>query len=164
MYELDKADDILGEVEQFDREVQLQVILQVLDFRVQNGGCSMRMACDELGVPYQRFTRWIKQGVLTDYLQDQHDPEMEILRLRAMQAMPGVLENMIALANGKKSMKGVNPVAAAQFVKEMVGPAREEHEEPATFIQNNYFQPQQYRVPYKDAAPVIEVIDAEVKE
>ncbi|MBD3309509.1 hypothetical protein GF348_24230, partial [candidate division KSB3 bacterium] len=68
-YQIEEYDEeTLGEVEKFDREVQIQTILQVLEFRTNNGGCSNRQACEELGVPYRRFMRWLKAGVLTEYV------------------------------------------------------------------------------------------------
>ncbi len=166
MYQLDKPEKVLGEVQQFDREVQLRTIFTVMQYRIDNGGCSISEACRELDIPYSRVIRWLKDGVLTDYLETVQDPEIEMLKSRAIEAMPGVLEYMISLASGKTNVRGVNPVAAATFVKDILdaGSRKKEEESPQMLIQNNFFPPQQYKVGYKDLAPMIEVIDVESEE
>lgn len=166
MYELAEPDSELGEVEKFDREVQLQIILNVLQFRVKNS-VNTKTACEELDVPYRSFMRWIKAGVLTDYLKTVHDPEMDMLRTRALMAMPDVLENMIRIASGTVTIKGVNPVAAANFVKEIVNEiAPPEQVEVPQQVHYHMYQPIQYHIPYQNAAPVIEggVVEAEAQE
>jgi hypothetical protein len=154
-YQIEAADDSLGEVEKFDREVQIRTILQVLEYRTSSGE-STRQACEHLGVDYRAFLRWLNAGVLTDYIKTHRDPEIELLGTRAMQAMPEVLEHMIQLATGLKQQRGANPIAAAHFVRDFVDVLAPKAEAKEAVHQTNQFMPVFYAVPYRDSAPVIE--------
>lgn len=166
MYELKECDEALTGTELFEQEVQLRTVLDVLNYRVEHTGCTTKDACAALNVNYPTFMRWLNAGTLGAYLNQIHDPEMDMLRVRAIFAMPDILENMIEIASGKKVIRGVNPVAAATFVKSIIPPAPEVEETQGVTVVQNFFQPRTYNIPYDGAMPVIatEIVDAKVRE
>jgi hypothetical protein len=64
---------------------------------------------------------------------------------------------MVAIAAGEKVIRGVNPIAAANFVKDIVDELQPPEPEPDNQdINIHMWMPQTYDFQYRDAAPVIE--------
>jgi hypothetical protein len=100
----------------FEREVRIQTILEVMRFRAENGNISNFAACKELNVDYNKFLRWIEEGVFTDYLRTRYHSEMAGISMQIMEEVSDVVRHQLDLASGKVYRRGVNPTSAAEFI------------------------------------------------
>ena len=154
----EEVNEALGEVADFDLEVDIRQCISVMEFRV-SAGCSIKAACEELGYDYRRTLRLMNSDVMKNYLQQANGAEKGLIQMQILQRMGKVVLNMLDVASGEKVIKGVNPVAAARFAKDYLDDLEEtiddDEEEDANF-NLNVFIPERSPIQYKNAAPVLE--------
>jgi hypothetical protein len=148
------------DLELYNDEVRLQQALQVMQYQVEHN-CTIREACAEIGVAERTFYRWLNEGVLTDTIEIMRESRSKALRGMATGAMPDILQYMIELASGHKTVRGASPVAAAKFVLEIAKIFAGEKDESATPT-ITVFLPEFSR--FKVEAGVPEVLEGEVVE
>lgn len=160
----------------FDREVKVQTVLEIMRFRAENGNISNHAACKELGVDYNKFLRWIEEGVFTDYLRTRYHSEMAGISVQIMEDIPDVVRHQLDLASGKVYRRGVNPTGAAEFVMKILD--RISPEDVPENIQNIQidvnFTPVEYDIGIKNNSAAIvssppiaieaDVVEGDIKE
>lgn len=142
-------------LKQYGDEVRVRRALAVLDYQVEHGA-SIQEACEACNVPHRTFNRWVKDGLLAEYLDACREGRLKVLRLTALNAVESVMRYMIKIATGEKIVRGANPIAAAKFVFEMagLGPATERPQPPSTVANVLVGMPQQVVFNIKDGMPV----------
>jgi len=119
MPDMDNIDTTTA-VEAISEEVRAQRAIRVIQHQVQHGS-SVRQACEACNVPVRTFYHWMREGVLTDYVGASRDSRSTVASALAIEAIPDVMQYMIAIATGKVQVRGANPIAAAQFVFSAAG-------------------------------------------
>jgi len=119
MRDMDNIDTTTA-VEAISEEVRAQRAIRVIQHQVQHGS-SVRQACEACNVPVRTFYHWMREGVLTDYVGASRDSRSTVASALAIEAIPDVMQYMIAIATGKVQVRGANPVAAARFVLSVAG-------------------------------------------
>lgn len=156
----DQADEALGEVADFDLEVDIRKCLEIMELRI-SAGCSIKEACRETGYNYRRTLRLLNSDTMKNYLQHANGAEKGLIQMQILQRMGKVVLNMLDVASGKKVIKGVNPVAAARFAKEYLDDlemsieSEEKEDEDANF-NLNVFIPETVPIQYKRSIPALE--------
>lgn len=133
-----------NELVQVTDEVAARQLLAVFEYRVNHGG-SVAQACDALGYNYRTMLTWLGEGKLRSVLDSTNLPALELSRVVALESLPVITQNMAEIAAGKKVVRGVSPVAAAQFVLDMARLAIAEQSKTS----NRTFIP--VAIPYVDA-------------
>jgi len=149
-------------IETINDEVRFQRAIRVLQHRITHGS-TIRAACQACGVPERTFYDWVRQGVLDDYVAECKAARSETARAMAAEALPDVMRFMIDIATGKRTVRGANPIAAAQFVYAAAGGAetgKADKEAPPAFA----FMPQTavFNIAVGSAGPSPVVLEGEV--
>ena len=108
------------QIQQLNSEVVFQRALAVVEHQVENGS-TVTEACEAMDVPRAMFYKWVKQGVLADYLAEARKSRSEVAHTMAAGKLPDVMGYMIQIATGKVKLRGASPIAAAKFVWDVVG-------------------------------------------
>jgi hypothetical protein len=106
-------------VQAMNDEIIANQIIKLFQYRIEHPKLSMKQACEELGMPYQRTLDWINQGKIGEYLAQIHDVRSDISQIMALNELPEIVEYQAKIATGKVQPRGANPTAAAQFVLEV---------------------------------------------
>ena len=112
--------DEANALEEYQRTVRVQRALSVMDYQVTNGGTTAD-ACKAVDVPVRSFYRWVRDGLITEYLDSPRGGVLAVLADKAIMSLPKVLEHITAIATGDKEVRGASPVAAAKWVASMAG-------------------------------------------
>lgn len=116
MYSMEK-DTGLAE---YQNEVRVKRALSVMEYQVTNGG-STEDACKAMSVPVRSFYRWVREGLITEYLDSPRSGVLAVLADQALMSLPKVLEYITAIATGAEVVRGASPVAAAKWVASVAG-------------------------------------------
>lgn len=108
------------QIEKLNAEVTFQRALAVVEHQVEHGS-KVQEACAAVGVPRATFYKWVRQGVLADYLAEARSSRSEVAHTMAAGRLPDIMGYMIDIATGKTKLRGASPIAAAKFVWDVVG-------------------------------------------
>jgi len=133
-----------NELVEVSDEIAARQLLAVFEYRVNHGG-SVAQACEVLGYNYRTMLTWLGQGKLRAVLESTNVPAMELSRVVALESLPVITQYMAEIAAGKRVVRGVSPVSAAQFVLQMAQLATAEQSKASSRM----FIP--VAVPYVDA-------------
>ena len=100
----------------FDEEIIANQILKLYGFRIEHPDLTIKDACEELGMHYQRALTWLKSGKIHEYLDRIHDVRSDMSQILALNELPSIVEYQARIARGEASPRGANPTAAAQFI------------------------------------------------
>jgi hypothetical protein len=132
-----------ADLQLLDKEIAAQQVIKVFSFLSQHPDYSKRQVCEELGLSYDNVTRWIREGVLTEYLDHVHDVRSDVAQITALNELQDVVIYQAKIARGEVMPRGANPTAAAQFVLQVATlGARSEQRQSGSLQQINIYVPE----------------------
>jgi len=102
-----------------DSELIADQLMKLFKFLLEHPGSTKKAACTELNINYRAALRWIKQGMLHEYLSSIHDVRSDLSQIIALNELPSIVEFQARVARGEVPASGANPTAAANFVLEI---------------------------------------------
>lgn len=130
-------------IELLDKELAAVQIIKLYTFLQDHPDYSKREACTELGLSYDSTLRWIREGVLTEYLERTHDVRSDVAQVTALNELQSIVLYQAKIARGEVLPRGANPTAAAQFVLQIATlGARAEQRTAGNLHQINIYVPE----------------------
>lgn len=128
------------EIQEFDLEIIGRHVMDIYQYRINHPNSSTAEACRELGLNYRTALQWLKDGKLNQYLSSIHDPRSDLSQAKALNHLPDIVDSMAQIAMGTRTIRGMNPQAAAEFVLKVaqMGARPEEKAPRNVFVQNTY--------------------------